>query len=97
MLSAYYQNQASVRAATNESQKTLNKCETRNKIVFHTSASPRNNKQCSAKQCFANQTNRCLAGFASRSDLFRDNAQLTKHRQKVNQRHLILQAMYTTM
>ena len=25
-----------VRAATNESQKTLNKCETRNKTVFHT-------------------------------------------------------------
>ena len=24
------------RAATNESQKTLNKCETRNKTVFHT-------------------------------------------------------------
>ena len=26
----------SVRAATDESQKTLNKCETRNKTVFHT-------------------------------------------------------------
>ena len=26
----------SLRAATNESQKTLNKCETRNKTVFHT-------------------------------------------------------------
>ena len=38
-----------------------------------------------------------LAGFASRSDLFRDKARLTKHRRKVNQRHLILQAMYTTM
>ena len=25
-----------LRAATNESQKTLNKCETRNKTVFHT-------------------------------------------------------------
>ena len=25
-----------VRAATNESQKTLNKCETRNKTAFHT-------------------------------------------------------------
>ena len=66
-----------VRAATDESQKTLNKCETRNKTVFHTrlhaSASPRNNKQCSAKQCFANQTNLCLADFASRSDLFLDN------------------------
>ena len=82
-----------VRAATNESQKPLNKCETRNKTVFHT----RNDKQCSAKQCFANQTSRCPAGFASRSDLFRDKARLTKHRRKVNQRHLILQAIYTTM
>ena len=26
----------SLRAATNESKKTLNKCETRNKTVFHT-------------------------------------------------------------
>ena len=57
---------STLRAATNESQKTLNKCETRNKT-----ASPRNDKQ-----CFANQTNRCLAGFASRGDLFRDNARL---------------------
>ena len=87
-----------VRAATNESQKTLNKCETRNKTVIHTRLRhPENDKQCSAKQCFANQTNRCLAGIASQSDLFRDNARLTKHRRKVNQRHLILQAMYTTM
>ena len=31
----------------------------------------RNDKQCVAKQCFANQTNRCSAGFASRSELFR--------------------------
>ena len=85
------------RAATNESQKTLNKCETRKNCFSHSSASPRNDKQCSAKQCFANQTNRSLAGFASRSDLFRDNARLTKHCRKVNQRHLILQAMYTTM
>ena len=44
----------------NESKKTLNKCETRN------------NKQCSAKQCFANQTNKCLADFPSQSDLFLD-------------------------
>ena len=29
-------NQCYFRAATNESQKTLNKCETRNKIDFHT-------------------------------------------------------------
>ena len=86
-----------IRAATNESQKTLNKCETRNKTVFHTRLRHPYDKQCSAKQCFANQTNRCLSGFASRSDLFRDNARLTKHRRKVNQRHLILQAMYTTM
>ena len=27
---------ASIKPATNESQKTLNKCETRNKTVFHT-------------------------------------------------------------
>ena len=70
---------------------------TKQNCFTHSSASPRNEKHCSAKLCFANQTNRCLAGFASRSDLFRDNAQLTKHRRKVNQRHLILQAMYTTM
>ena len=70
---------------------------TKQNCFSHSSASPRNDKQCSAKQCFVNQTNRCLAGFASRSDLFRDNARLTKHRRKVNQRHLILQAMYTTM
>ena len=57
----------------NESQKTLNKCETRNKTFSQSSASPRNDKQCSAKQYFANQTNRCLAGFASRSDPFLDN------------------------
>ena len=70
---------------------------TKQNCFSHSSTSPRNDKQCSAKQCFANQINRCLAGFASRSDLFRDNARLTKHRRKVNQRHLILQAMYTTM
>ena len=51
---------------------------TKQNCFSHSSASPRNDKQCSAKQCFANQTNRCLAGFASRSDLFRDNARLTK-------------------
>ena len=27
---------SNLRAATNESQKTLNKCETRNKTIFHT-------------------------------------------------------------
>ena len=70
---------------------------TKQNCFSHSFASPRNDKQCSAKQCFANQTNRCLVGFASRSDLFRDNARLTKHCRKVNQRHLILQAMYTTM
>ena len=87
-----------LKAATNESPKTLKKMRnTKQNCFSHSSASPRNDKQCSAKQCFANQTNRCLAGFASRSDLFRDNARLTKHRRKVNQRHLIFQAMYTTM
>ena len=70
---------------------------TKQNCFSHSSASPRNDKQCSAKQCFANQTNRCLAGFASRSDLFRDNARLTKYRRKVYQRYLILQAMYTTI
>ena len=69
---------------------------TKQNCFSHSSASPRNDKQCSAKQYFANQTNRCLAGFASRSDLFLDNARLTKHSRRVNQRHLILQAMYTT-
>ena len=37
------------------------------------SASPRNDKQ-----CFANQTNRCPAGFATRSELFRDSAHINK-------------------
>ena len=32
----FRQSTYSLRAATNESQKTLNKCETRNKTVFHT-------------------------------------------------------------
>ena len=50
---------------------------TKQNCFSHSSASPRNDKQCSAKQCFANQTNRCLAGFASGSDLFRDNERLT--------------------
>ena len=75
-----------------ESKNAKQMLNTKQNCFSHSSASPRNDKQCSAKQCFANQTNRCLAGFASRSDLFRDNARLTKHR-----RHLILQAMYTTM
>ena len=70
---------------------------TKQNCFSHSSVSPRNDKQCSAKQCFANQTNRSLAGFVSRSDLFRDNARLTKHRRKVNQRHIILKAMYTTL
>ena len=46
---------------------------TKQNCFSHSSASPRNNKQCSAKQCFANQTNRCLADFAYRSDLFLDD------------------------
>ena len=41
---------------------------TKQNCFSHCSASPRNDKQ-----CFANQTNRCLADFASRSDLFLDN------------------------
>ena len=57
---------------------------TKQNCFSHSSASPLNYKQCSAKQCFANQTNRCLASFASRSDLFRDNARFTKHRRKVH-------------
>ena len=65
---------------------------TKQNCFSHSSASPRNDKQCSAKQCFANQTNRCLAGFASRSDLFRDNARLTKHRRKVNQHMVVYMA-----
>ena len=60
---------------------------TKQNCFSHSSASPRNDKQCSAKQCFANQTNRCLVGFASRSDLFLDNAE----------RYIILKTMYTTM
>ena len=74
-----------LKPGTNESQKTLkgrHKRESKNakqmrntkqNCFSHSSAAPRNNKQCSAKQCFANQTNRCLADFASRSDLFLDN------------------------
>ena len=46
---------------------------TKQNCFSHSSASPRNNKQCSAKQCFANQTKRCLADFAYPSDLFLDN------------------------
>ena len=41
----------------------------------HSSTSPRNDKQFFAKPCFANQTNRCPADFASQSDLFWDTAQ----------------------
>ena len=56
----------SLRAATNESQKTLNKCETGNKTVFHTRLRhPETINSVPLKQCFANQTTRCLAGFAS--------------------------------
>ena len=47
---------------------------TKQNCFSHSFASPGNVKQCSAKQCFANQTTRCLAGFVSGSDLFRDNA-----------------------
>ena len=36
---------------------------TKQNCFSHSSASPRNDKQCSAKQCFANQTKRCLAAF----------------------------------
>ena len=46
---------------------------TKQNCFSHSSASPRNNKQCPAKQCFANQTNRYLADFAYRSDIFLDN------------------------
>ena len=80
-----------------ESKNAKQMLNTKQNCFSHSSASPRNDKQCSAKQSFANQTTRSLVGFASRSDLFRDNARLTKHRRKVNQRHLILQAMFTTM
>ena len=59
-----------------ESKNAKQMLNTKQNCFSHSSASPRNNKQCSAKQCFANQTNRCLAGFASRSDLCRDNARL---------------------
>ena len=33
---------------------------TKQNCFSYSSASPRNDKQCSAKQCFANQANRCL-------------------------------------
>ena len=64
-----------VKPSANGLQKTLNKCETQNEIVFHIRLRhPKNDKQCFAKQCFANQTNRYPACFASRSELFRDSA-----------------------
>ena len=47
---------------------------TKRNCFSHSSASPQKDKQCFAKQCFANQTNRCPAGFASRSELFRYSA-----------------------
>ena len=42
---------------------------TKQNFFSHSFASPRNDKQRSAKQCFANQTTRCPTGFVSRSDL----------------------------
>ena len=59
-----------LRAATKNAKQMRN---TKQNCFWHSSASPRNNKQWSAKQYFANQTNMCLADFASRSDLFLDN------------------------
>ena len=44
---------------------------TKRSCFSHSSASPRNDKQRFDKHCFANQTNRCPAGFASRCELFR--------------------------
>ena len=68
---AYYN-----KPSTNGRKKMLNKCETQNKIVFHISLRhSRNDKQCFAKHCFANQTNRYRARFASRSEMFRYSAQ----------------------
>ena len=60
--------QTSVKKNTKQMRNTKQNC------FSHSSVSPRNDKQCSTKLCFANQTNRCLAGFASRSDIFRDDA-----------------------
>ena len=79
--------------------KTLNKCETRNKTVFsHSSVSPRNNKQCSAKQCFGESNKQVSSQFCiSKWPISGKRTRLTKHRRKVNQRHLILETMYTTM
>ena len=60
--------------AKRESKNAKQMQNTKQNCFSHSFASPRNDKQCSAKQCFANQTTRCPAGFVSRSDLFRDNA-----------------------
>ena len=46
--------------------------DTNRNCFSHSSASYRNDKQ-----CFVNQTNRCPAGFAPRSDLFPDNVNKT--------------------
>ena len=56
-----------------ESKNAKQRRNTKQNCFSHSSASPRNNKQCFAKRCFANQTNICLADFAPRSDLFQDN------------------------
>ena len=64
-----------LKPSTNGRQKTLNKCETQKEIVFHICLCHHERiNSFFAKQCFANQTNRCPAGFASRSELFRDSA-----------------------
>ena len=71
-----YKNAQSMEYKARRKRESKNAKQMRNKkqnCFSHSSASPRNDKQCSAKQCFANQTNRCLADFASRSDLFLDN------------------------
>ena len=56
-----------------ESENAKQMRNTKQNCFSHSSASPRNYKQCSAKQCFAIQTNRCLVDILSLSDLFLDN------------------------
>ena len=63
-----------LKPGANESKNAKQMRNTKQNCLSYSSATPRNDKQCSAKQCFANQTNRSLAGFEYRSDPFRDNA-----------------------
>ena len=59
----------SLKPSANGRQKSLNKCETQNKFVFHICLRRAETINIVSLKCFANQTNRCPACIASRSDL----------------------------